>query len=127
VDVHLAVAPVRKRDLARSHRGLGFAHEAARERVARACAAQEERATRLPGIARKNARLTPADLERAAPLDPAAHRRLLDAVEHLGLSARGYHRVWRLGRTLADLEGASAMELAHVHEALTFRANWNAG
>lgn len=114
---------MRKRDLARLSRGLGLEHGAARERVARACAAQAERASRFPGIARKNARLTPADLERAAPLEPTAHRRLLDAVERLGLSARGYHRVWRLGRTLADLEGASAMALAHVHEALTFRAD----
>ena len=69
----------------------------------------------------RNARLAPKDLERCAALPAPARRQLLDAVERLGLSARGYHKTWRLGRTLADLDGAEAMTLEHVHEALAFR------
>jgi magnesium chelatase family protein len=124
LDIQLEVAPVRSRDLARrgAHAGLALEHGAARERVARAWAAQEARASAHAGVARLNARLTPEDLERVAPLEPAARRRLLDAIETLGLSARGYHRVWRLARTLADLDGVEAVSLARVYEALTFRA-----
>ena len=69
----------------------------------------------------RNARLAPKELERVAALPAPARRQLLDAVERLGLSARGYHKAWRLGRTLADLDGADAMTLEHVHEALAFR------
>jgi len=46
---------------------------------------------------------------------------LAKAVERLGLSARGYHRVQRVARTLADLEGCEGVELRHVAEALHFR------
>jgi magnesium chelatase family protein len=123
VDLQLEVAPVRARDLARHGRGraLALEHEAARARVAGARAAQEARAAANPGIARTNARLTPDDLERVASLGDAGRRRLLDAIGMLGLSARGYHRVWRLARTLADLDGVDALGDLHVHEALTFR------
>jgi len=115
VDVHLAVAPVKKRDLARRTRGLFLEHSEAVARVERARAAQHERG------GPRNARLSAAELERFAPLPAAARRQLLDAVESLGLSARGYHRAWRLGRTLADLDGVADMTLAHVDEALAFR------
>jgi magnesium chelatase family protein len=109
---------VRKRDFARR---LPLQHEAARERIARAWAAQGERATRHEGVARTNARLVPADLERVAPLDACTRRRMLDAVAQLGLSARGYHRVWRLARTLADLAGDDDVGERAIGEALSMR------
>jgi magnesium chelatase family protein len=43
-------------------------------------------------------------------------------VEALGISARGYHRVWRLARTLADLDGANDVGEQQLAEAMTFRA-----
>jgi len=117
VDIHLGVEPVRKKDLARVRRGFGFEHQGALDRVAKARKAQDERGLGC------NARLKAADLERVAPLPAPARRQLLQAVEALGLSARGYHRAWRLGRTLADLDGAAETTIAHVHEALAFRLN----
>jgi magnesium chelatase family protein len=46
---------------------------------------------------------------------------LLRAAERLRLSARGYHRVLRVARTLADLDGSSVVERRHVAEALSYR------
>jgi len=115
MDVQLEVTPVRSRELA-ALRLLAPQHEAARAQIARARAAQAARALG------DNARLTAADLERVAPLPPALKRRLLDAGDGLGLSARGYHRVWRLARTLADLDGATQVGAQALGEAMSFRA-----
>jgi magnesium chelatase family protein len=68
-----------------------------------------------------NARMSPSDLDRSAPLAPAARRVLLDACERLGLSARGFDRVRRVARTLADLEGGDAIAPPHVAEAVQYR------
>jgi magnesium chelatase family protein len=68
-----------------------------------------------------NARMGPSDLDRFAPLHPASRRVLLDACERMGLSARGYDRVRRVARTLADLDGVEAIEPRHVAEAVQYR------
>ena len=57
-----------------------------------------------------------------APLSGACAARLRDAVDALGLSARGYHRVWRLARTLLDLDGVGAIDEQRLMEAMSFRA-----
>ena len=64
-----------------------------------------------------------ASLRLVAPqLAPTGLTRLKDAVDALGLSARGYHRVWRLARTLADLDGGEAIDDQRLKEAMSFRA-----
>jgi len=115
MDVQLEVAPVRGRELA-SLRLVAPQHEAARARIARARAAM---AARGPI---ENARLAPAELPRVAPLTGTCSARLRDAVDALGLSARGYHRVWRLARTLSDLDGVEAIDEQRLMEAMSFRA-----
>ena len=67
----------------------------------------------------KKARLDKLD-EVAAP-DPAGRTLLQRAAERLMLSARGYHRVLRVARTLADLEGAATVARHHIAEALSYR------
>jgi magnesium chelatase family protein len=64
----------------------------------------------------------PANLvEEIAEADEAGLRLLRDAAERLRLSARGYHRVLKLARTLADLDGGGPVRRAHLAEALSYR------
>ena len=71
---------------------------------------------------RTNAQMRPVELNRHARLTQEPRRLLLAACERLGLSARGFDRVRRVARTLADLEGCGAIEPQHVAEAVQYRA-----
>jgi magnesium chelatase family protein len=91
-----------------------------RARVERARARQHERYARL-GPATCNGRVPGRWLETRTPVDPGARELLASAAERLGLSARGYHRVLRVARTIADLAGAEAIDTTAVAEALRYR------
>jgi magnesium chelatase family protein len=71
--------------------------------------------------ARVNAQLTGPDLKKVAPLDAACRRLLERSAERLHMSARAFHRVIRVSRTIADLAGADAITLDHLGEALQYR------
>jgi magnesium chelatase family protein len=92
-------------------------------RVARARAIQSGRVAHVPEERRPrtNAELDGELLEQMAAPEPAGRKLLTDAAERLKLSARGYHRVLRVARTLADLEGAETVARVHVAEALSYR------
>jgi magnesium chelatase family protein len=68
-----------------------------------------------------NAMLKPARLRKQAPLEPASRRALERWAEQRGLSARGFHRAWRVARTAADLDAADDIGERHVLEALGYR------
>ena len=70
---------------------------------------------------RTNAEADGAILERVAAPDDAGRTLLTEAVDRFRLSARGYHRVLRVARTLADLDGADGVRRVHVAEALSYR------
>jgi magnesium chelatase family protein len=70
---------------------------------------------------RTNAELDGELLEHFAAPEPAGRALLTDAAERLKLSARGYHRVLRVARTLADMEGAATVTRLHIAEALSYR------
>jgi magnesium chelatase family protein len=75
----------------------------------------------LPQV-RTNAQASGPVLEDIAKPDAAGLTLLRDAAEAMRLSARGYHRVLRVARTLADLDGADKVGRVHLAEALSYRA-----
>ncbi|HUC44652.1 MAG TPA: YifB family Mg chelatase-like AAA ATPase [Candidatus Sulfotelmatobacter sp.] len=93
---------------------------AVRERVVAAREAQ--RARFAPGGPACNARMARADLERFACVTGSARSLLVEACRKLGLSARGYDRVRRVARTIADLAGSDRMLDCHVAEAVLCRS-----
>lgn len=81
-------------------------------------------AARRRQIARQgcvNARLDGPELERAAPLSNELTDFLNNAAERMGMSARGYNRVKRIARTIADLRGSENIEMPDLAEALSYR------
>jgi magnesium chelatase family protein len=118
IDLHVDVPPVRCDLLGGAAPEEGTA--AARRRVEQARAAQRERAGRRGAVA--NARLRGAALRRVCALDEGGRHVLTAAVERVGLSARAHDRILRVARTIADLEGSTAVRAVHVAEAAQYRA-----
>ncbi len=92
------------------------------ERVAAARAIQRERYARLDLPFSCNAQCSPAVIESVAAPDQPAMALLRQAAEAMRLSARGYHRILKVARTLADLDGGAGVGRLHLAEALSYRA-----
>jgi magnesium chelatase family protein len=113
IDLAVEVQPATAAELARAPAGEASVTVAGR--VARARAIQAARFS--PDGPRCNAEAEARDI----PLSAEAHRLVEQAMERLRLSPRGYTRVIRIARTIADLAGTAGVERAHVAEALAFR------
>jgi magnesium chelatase family protein len=121
IDLYIDVPTLPPRDLALAAPGEGS--RAVALRVAAARTRQTARYASLPADRRirTNAEADGGLLDEVASPEPAGRSLLLRAVERLRLSARGYHRVLRVARTLADLEGSNGVARRHVAEALSYR------
>ncbi len=90
-------------------------------RVAAARDIQRQRYAGLGAAVTTNAHCSAAQIEAVASPDAAASALLRSAAEAMKLSARGYHRVLKVARTLADLDGADTVGRVHLAEALSYR------
>ncbi|MEQ9199129.1 MAG: ATP-binding protein, partial [Rhodospirillales bacterium] len=118
IDLHVDAPPVNPLDLADAPPGETTAKIAARVSAARAV--QERRFADQDGV-RLNAEADGDLLEEIARPDADGRSLLVDAARMLGLSGRGYHRILRVARTLADLDGSDGVRRIHIAEAISFR------
>ena len=90
-----------------------------RKRVNEVRKIQQERFKNLPIYS--NAQMSPKHIRRFCPLGREGEDLLRSAISELHLSARAYHRVLKISRTIADLEGKERIESSHISEALQYR------
>jgi magnesium chelatase family protein len=121
IDLHIEVPAVSAADLV-----LPPPSEGSREVAVRVAAAREVQRERFRTLGRAdlrvNAEAQGSVLEQIATPEGAALKLLRDATDAMRLSARGYHRVLKVARTIADLESAEKIGRSHVAEALAYRA-----
>jgi magnesium chelatase family protein len=117
-DLRVEVPPVAYSDL-----DLPASGETSATVAARVTAARLRQSTRFLGhpTARVNADLEGAALEEHAGPDSEGKALLARVAERFGLTARGYHRVLRVARTIADLDASAEVRLPHVAEAISYR------
>jgi magnesium chelatase family protein len=119
IDIHLEVPAVAYGDIVGEQSGETSA--VIRARVEQARAVQRDRFRDQPGV-HANAHMSTRDLRRHCRLSQPVEAMLRQAVGRLGLSARAYHRVLKIARTIADLAGAGELATAHVSEAIQYRS-----
>jgi len=119
IDIHLEVPAVKYRALA--DQGGGEPSEAMRERVDRARALQRDRFASRAGIY-ANAHMAARDIRTFCRVSDGADALLRTAITRLALSARAYHRILKIARTIADLDSAAALAPNHVSEAIQYRS-----
>jgi len=117
IDIHVEVPEVEYEKLSSDR--LGESSASIRKRVQ---AARERQRVRFDGsdiICNSDMRV--AEVRQFCKLDEAGDSLVRQAMSQLDLSARGYHRVLKLARTIADLAGSEGIQTAHLAEALQYR------
>lgn len=115
MDIHLQVPRVKQAELMDAPSADSVSSAVLREQVIAARSLQQERQ------AKPNGRLEAAEIERVASATDEAKALLASAIEKLNLTARGYHRLLKVARTVADLEGSQHIEASHMAEAIGYR------
>jgi magnesium chelatase family protein len=124
IDLKVAVRALRPDEMLASPASSAEGASAdARLSIARARKIQSARFRRGRGRrSRLNSSMTPASVARHCELDASGRTLLEAAISRLGLSARGFHRVLKVARTIADLAGTERIEPIHLQEAIHFRS-----
>ena len=118
IDIHVEVPRVEYEKL--SDKRLGELSAAIRARVEAARNRQRERFKGVEGVS-CNGEMRPAEIREYCELDAAGPSLINAAMRQLHLSARAYHRILKLSRTIADLAGSEPIEAAHLAEAVQYR------
>ncbi len=120
IDVQVAVQPVAYTDVAAGRQSKsGTSSQQMRDAVLRATKIQKER---FGGRLWWNAWMSKQEIDQHCALTPDAQEVLARAFQSLALSMRGYHKLLKVSRTIADLDGASVIDKQHVQEAILFRS-----
>lgn len=113
IDLHIDVPALPATDL--QHQQIGENSQSVRKRVVQAFNKQQQRQHKL------NNELTPSEMATYVALAQAEQTLMQMAQTRLNLSARGYHRVLRVARTIADLAGSEHIDASHLSESLSYR------
>jgi len=119
IDIHIEVTPVPFEKLSDERKGESSVD--IRKRVTKARELQTQRFEKSSSV-HYNAQMNVKQIRAYCKLDANSMQLLKTAMERLGLSARAYDRILKVSRTIADLEGASSIESAHISEAIQYRS-----
>lgn len=122
IDIHIEVPALKYDEMT-----LRRPDENSRSVSDRVAGARRVQQSRFHGLRRRqpvysNAQMAARDIRQFCPVAAASSDFLRAAVERLGLSARAFHRVLKVARTIADLEGSDRIETAHITEAVQYRS-----
>jgi magnesium chelatase family protein len=120
IDIHIEVPRLRQEEMVHSG-GSGEPSESIRERVVEARKRQSHRFAESQGL-HCNAHMQSRQIKQFCAVKDDVKDLLRAAITQLGLSARAYDRILKLSRTVADLEGVPDIQIAHVAEAIQYRA-----
>ena len=118
IDIHLEVPAVKVHELTATQAGETSA--TIKARVSKAHGLQQARFSGKTAVY-FNSQMGPKDLKRHCALDPQGQTLLVQATTRLGLSARAYHRILKIARTIADLEESPNILSSHLAEAIQYR------
>lgn len=118
IDIHLDVPAVPFKDLADMQDGESSAD--IKHRVTAARTIQKERFKRRKNFY-CNSQMRPRDIKKFCAIDAASQKLLENAMDRFGLSARAYHRILKIARTIADLAASETVTSGHVAEAIQYR------
>ena len=117
IDIFVEVPQIRYEVLTKQDQGAQDKEQALRETVRKARTLQKERF----GEARANSQMEIEEIKKYCQINGQSDALLKKYVDSSKLSARGYHRVLKLARTIADLEASNSISFSHVSEALSYR------
>ncbi|MFA6963340.1 MAG: YifB family Mg chelatase-like AAA ATPase [Patescibacteria group bacterium] len=121
IDIHMEVPRLKYDKLAGSPPAGGVAEESAKVR-ARVQSARDRQTERFKNTKIKsNSEMSSKEIKQYCKLEESAEKLIAQAVDSMRLSARVYHRLLKLSRTIADLEGAENIKSEHIAEALQYR------